>query len=423
VGRSRSGGAPTQRTQPGKPAGEHGFPTWSPDGKTIAFTAREGATIREIWSVPSDGGQPEVVSANDAQNPVYAPDGRALYFSQREGASSSFKLMRVPLSSSGRPTAAPELLKDTGQVPYATLGVSADGRLLIYSAGSVESNLWSLHLAPKTAEAIGPPESLTHDTRRRKTYPLFSPDGSKISYAVQQVGERWDIWLIDPDGRSDHALNADPGGDGAALGWLPDGKSLTFTVPEGDRLRLVEQEIDSGKRTLLRDFAPRTASTLRCSPDGKQVAFQSTRDGATNVWTAPVEGGVPRQVTFDKESASFPSWSPDGKLLGVEINRVSDTYIAVVPSGGGTPIQLTFEPGQSWLYGWSPDGDKIAFAGLRNDIWNLYWVSRSTHAVKQLTNYTKPSTWVRYPAWSPRNDQIVYEYTAYTGNIWMMRLK
>ena len=69
---------------------------------------------------------------------------------------------------------------------------------------------------------------------------------------------------------------------------------------------------------------------------------------------------------------------------------------------------------------WSPDGDKIIFAKQQDDsIWNIWSVSRSTKAQKQLTHYRKLSAYVRYPDMSPRGNQIVYEYTETTGNIWM----
>ncbi len=95
----------------------------------------------------------------------------------------------------------------------------------------------------------------------------------------------------------------------------------------------------------------------------------------------------------------------------------------VIPADGGSPTQLTFDRGQSWPHDWSPDGDKIAFAGQRNDIWNIYWVSRTTKGQRQITNYTKLNTYVRYPSWSPLGNQIVYEYGETTGNIWLMELK
>jgi Tol biopolymer transport system component len=69
-----------------------------------------------------------------------------------------------------------------------------------------------------------------------------------------------------------------------------------------------------------------------------------------------------------------------------------------VPSGGGTPIQLTSDHGQSWPCGWSPDGDKIAFAGLRNGVWNIWWVSRRDKTEKQIAHYSKLNSYVRYPA-------------------------
>ena len=77
----------------------------------------------------------------------------------------------------------------------------------------------------------------------------------------------------------------------------------------------------------------------------------------------------------------------------------------------------------TWAGSFSPDGDKIVFAGFRNGVWNLYWVSRSTKQQKQLTNYTKLNSYVRYPTWSPLKNQIAFEYAVTTGNIWIADLK
>ena len=53
----------------------------------------------------------------------------------------------------------------------------------------------------------------------------------------------------------------------------------------------------------------------------------------------------------------------------------------------------------------------------------MYWVSRTTKEQKQLTHYSKLNAYVRYPAWSPLGNQIVYEYAETTGNIWLVELK
>jgi Tol biopolymer transport system component len=86
-------------------------------------------------------------------------------------------------------------------------------------------------------------------------------------------------------------------------------------------------------------------------------------------------------------------------------------------------MQLTFARGQSWPHSWSPDGDKIVFAGARDGVWNLWWVSRADKSVKQLTHNTKLNAYFRYPAWSPRANQIVSEYSESRGNIYLMELR
>jgi len=145
--------------------------------------------------------------------------------------------------------------------------------------------------------------------------------------------------------------------------------------------------------------------------------------GVINIWTAPVSGGQPKQLTFDKELAGFACWSPDGKFLAYQLKRGDDAYVMLIPSEGGEPVQLTSGHGRSWPYGFSPDGDKIVFAGDRGGLWNVWWVSRSTKQQKQLTNYTKPNSFVRYPSWSSLGNQIAYEYAETSGNIWLMELK
>ncbi len=105
------------------------------------------------------------------------------------------------------------------------------------------------------------------------------------------------------------------------------------------------------------------------------------------------------------------------------MKRGDDAYLMVIPNDGGEPEQLTSGHGRSWPYSFSPNGDKIVFAGDRDGVWNVWWVSRSSKRQKQLTNYTKPNAFVRYPAWSPLGNQIAYEYAETSGNIWLMELK
>ena len=53
------------------------------------------------------------------------------------------------------------------------------------------------------------------------------------------------------------------------------------------------------------------------SPDGREIAFHVIDEGGViNVWTQSVDGGPRKQVTFDTEAMSYPTWSPDGQVDG-----------------------------------------------------------------------------------------------------------
>ncbi|HTV10041.1 MAG TPA: winged helix-turn-helix domain-containing protein [Candidatus Aquilonibacter sp.] len=413
---SSSGGNPTQITRPGVPAGGHGAPVWSPDGKRIAFSTTSTG-LGEIWSVPATGGLPVRLIANHVLAPAYSPDGRYLYYSP--GWTSSFAVMRVPLTADGTVSGPPQRVEDTGQVLDRHLSFSADGKTVAFSAMGAVNNIQSVYISPSTALATGAPFSITRDTSVRKTRPMFSPDGKQLAFALLQVGEDFQLMVSGPDGKDERPVVQTYG---IYSGWFPDSQHIAIFERQNGGADLDSVDVASGRTVRLRD-ASGVGFTSRLSPDGKEFAFGRIQNGVLNVWTEPVEGGRARQLTFDKEAAGFPLWSPDGRFVVYEVKRGGIAQIAMVPSTGGPPVQLTHDDGDSWPFDFSPDGDKVVFAGQRNGIWNIYWISRSTHVEKRITNYTLPNLYVRYPTWSPKGNQVAYEYAESIGNIWLMHLK
>ncbi|HEU0252468.1 MAG TPA: hypothetical protein VFR12_05505, partial [Pyrinomonadaceae bacterium] len=202
--------------------------------------------------------------------------------------------------------------------------------------------------------------------------------------------------------------------------WLPGGDRIAFLSDrDGKYPKLWTTSLVTGKEELLLDMGEGVEfATL--SPDGTQVAYNFIQNGTMNVWLASVGEGQRRQLTFEKEMSGFPCWSPDGKTIAYEAKQGDDDHLMLISLSDGRQTQLTFGEGQSWPHSFSTKGDMIVFAGQRGGIWNLYSISIDGKVQKQLTNYTKLNTFVRYPAWS--TDQIVYEYTEATGNIWMLDL-
>ena len=415
---SSRGGKARPITQTGVPPGGHGAPSWSPDGKRIVFSTYD-LQKSEIWSVSPDGKELKLILGGRFQiyDPVYSPDGKYLYASV---AARNFLLWRIRVSPvTGSPIGDPVEIINTGAALARHLTIAPDGKRIAYSALSMFNNIGSVMISSRTSEAAGEHTLLTQDTNRRKTSPSFSPDGKIIAYSVWRMGAGGEIWLMDADGGNQRQLTADLGG---LPNWLPGGERVALVSQSDTALRLLAVDVKSGKQAIISDQAFEVGLG-KLSPDGAHFAFNSTQGGAMNIWAMPVAGGPARQLTYDQELMGFPCWSRDGKFIAFEVKRGPDTHVAVIPSGGGSPVQLTDEAGQSWPGGWSPDGDKIAFAGQRDGYWNIWWVSRSARRQKQMTMLTKPNAYVRYPSWSPRGDQIVYEYAETTGNIWIMDLK
>ncbi len=407
------GGVPRPLTKVGNPPGGHGAPAWSPDGKRIAFAAGDFNSANvTIWSMSLDGSDLKRL-VTGAFDPLYSPDGKRIYFAKDYG------LWSIPISpDSGEPTGEPvQLIPATGHGRIRFLTVSADGKKLAFSPISSESNIWSLPLLSKSDQARGQPVPLTENTNFRTNVPMFSPDGRKLAYQSWPTGAS-NIWLMDADGKNPVQLTTS---DGGIPSWL-DQHHVAFLLRREQHTKLWSVPINGGSEKPLFDFNDKV-DYARVSPDGRTVAFNSTKSGITNIWTIPVAGGGAKQITFDNEAMNFPCWSPDGKLLAFGVKRGDDSNVAIVPSDGGTPTQLTFDHGLSYAYSWSPDGDKIAFAGFRDGFWNIWWVSRSTKQTKQLTNYARLNSFVRYPAWSPLGTQIVFEFAEASGNIWLMELK
>jgi len=102
------------------------------------------------------------------------------------------------------------------------------------------------------------------------------------------------------------------------------------------------------------------------SPDGKWVAYTlATPDmegnrNASNIWIVPTSGGAPAQLTQSGHDSS-PVWSPDGKTLAFLSSRSGDSQVYLLSLEGGEAQRLTKLSTGADIVKWSPDGKTIAF--------------------------------------------------------------
>ncbi|MBK6405880.1 MAG: PD40 domain-containing protein [Holophagales bacterium] len=416
-----NGGSALSVTTAGNPRGGHGAPTWSPDGSRLYFATSEPRLSQaEIWSVQPDGADLVRLHAGTRlYEPRVSPDGRVLWFGA-QNEQGSYALYRLPLGDGGRTVSGPAEAATAirAEVPRSP-SFSADGRKVAWSELTTTAAIWSLPIHAATGDASGEPTPLTAGDGRA-TWPVFSPDGSTIAFGWIPPGGSNDVWLMDADGGRQRPVIEGPaveyGND-----FYPDGKRiLSFSDREGGKFNGYEFEI--GTRTFRKlpvDLSD--AISIRLSPDGKRIAYHSKRDSITiNTWMADLTTRTQHKLTFDREFVGYPCWSPDGRELALEVRRGDDIFIGVMPSAGGTPELLTEKRGLSWAFSYSPDGRRIAFAGYRDDTWNLWWIDRGTREEKRLTGNTRLDVYIRYPSWSPKGDRIVYEQAETRGQVFLL---
>ena len=97
------------------------------------------------------------------------------------------------------------------------------------------------------------------------------------------------------------------------------------------------------------------AAVPTLSPDGKQFGFVWHGD----VWIASIKGGNARQLTFHPADDHWPCWSPNGKQIAFTSKRDGYWNIYVIPVSGGMPIKLTEHSEGYTPLEWYPDGNGI----------------------------------------------------------------
>jgi len=197
-----------------------------------------------------------------------------------------------------------------------------------------------------------------------KDYPAVSPDGNYVFFATRKSGTP-DVWRINVDGSNLKQITSGESADYAPT-CSPDGQWITFTSTRSGTNGLWKVSVDGGEPVLLTD---RPATRGSFSPDGKLIACGYFVEGAKQPWKIaliPFAGGPPVKLFEMPQSVNFWAglwWTPDARAFFYTDTRNGVSNIWSQPVDGGKAVQITnFDTETILHFARSRDGKNLALS-------------------------------------------------------------
>jgi Tol biopolymer transport system component len=176
------------------------------------------------------------------------------------------------------------------------------------------------------SSSVARSRSLTHTNSGFVCCATWSPDGRQIAFGrCNDHGGA--VFAVPTLGAPERKLTdvACTYGVGGLPEWTPDGKHLLLTDWCGpDRKGIVLFSIDTSEKKCLSDPPVGSVGDIfaTLSPDKETVAFlQAPTDAVNDLYTLPLQGGTPRQITSDRKTIFVFMWSADGQHIIFRSNR------------------------------------------------------------------------------------------------------
>jgi len=395
--------------------GEESWPRFSPDGKSIAFTAQYNGNS-DVFVMPVTGGIPTRVTFNAFSDRLidWHPDGKKLLFaSSREMGARGLSEFFMVEKDGGFPEKLP--------VPYGELAsFSPDGKKLAYITKITENYPFKRYRGGLTSDIIiydfekQATERIT-ENKANDGKPVWA--GNKI-YFLSDRGKnmRLNIWEYDTNSKAKKQVTFFEDFDISFISGGPE--EIVFEMG-GDLylMDLVSQNYRKTDINVVSDLSvempqskdvSKSIANATASPGGKRVVFEARGE----LFNVPAEEGFTWNMT--QSSGAFdqsPAWSPNGKTVAYWSDKSGEYELYLQDSEGKEEAEKLTNRKKGFGYTpyWSPDSKKIAFIDETNTIFIIDIESADvTEAGNTRWNIGHGSRYGYPVTWSPDSKWIAF---------------
>jgi Tol biopolymer transport system component/DNA-binding winged helix-turn-helix (wHTH) protein len=415
--------------------GQYSGPTFSPDGKQIAFIWDGENRVRGDLYVQLVGGEKPLRLTHTSTGYVccadWSPDGRQIIFGRCDDNGGG--VYTIP-ALGGSERKLTDVVCQFGDAGYAKW--TADGKSLVLVDRCTPNAppgimVFSLQTGEKRC-LHSPPAYDDGDA-----CPILSPDQKTVAFLRWRgVAEIYTVAFSGGNLRqltnsSLYSLDLNPM-------WSPDGKYIAFEPssdrmarvavsggpvefnpvyprlgtlsPDGHRLAYVEPatawrsaqvvwrtklttaggKVTSQSRVLSASYGDDSA---QLSPSERYLAFHSSRSGTDEIWKSYADGSDPLQLTsLNQGYPGTPRWSPDGKWIAFDYHNTAPSriylqLIYLIDSEGRNLRILASGNYADSVPSWSRDGKAVYFASNRTADWQVWRREISTGKETQITQH------------------------------------
>ena len=309
------------------PRGRHMTPTWSADGRFLAYSS-DASGNRDLWVYEQDTKRAiQVTKTPEEENaPHWSPDGSSVAFS-RESRTSHLFLADMRARTKRQFTQG----ADWDGHPIC----SRDGKWVAFlrRSSTEASNAPRIYVMSAGDSMVKPLDLGGLDAQTDRHYISWSPDDRELALALSDQNGNIDIYRVSRDGNgsSPVRITIDPGID-AEPTW---------------------------------------------SPDGNSIAYLRMGEGESEIWVIPAHGGLAKRVSQSQDMCEGPVWAPDSNHLAYHVAHGLMSYELWVTSTANPQEarRVLPETDANWATGWSEDGKEILVTRLSGKRYSIYAVT------------------------------------------------